>query len=164
MKAVARAVVAVILGVALGAPEARCAELVIGLAAQVTSIDPHHSNLGPNGNIADHLFGALLLNDERLQLKPGLADSWRALDDTTWEFRLRKGVTFQDRSEFTANDVVFSLDRPAQLSGVPGGLAVFTRPIIEKIVVDPYTIRLKTATPHPTLPADIRAVPIVSKA
>src|SRR5581483_4983796 len=86
-------------------------ELRIGLAADVTSMDPHFLNLQPNVNISWHVFDALTHVDADARLIPGLAVSWRALDATTWEFKLRRGVRFHDGSEFTADDVVFSIER-----------------------------------------------------
>ena len=46
-------------------------------------------------------------------LKPRLATEWaiHADDPTIWVLKLREGVTFHDGSAFTAEDVVFSLDR-----------------------------------------------------
>ena len=38
--------------------------------------------------------------------EPGLAESWKRIDDTTLELYLRKGAKFHDGSEFTADDVV----------------------------------------------------------
>src|SRR5688572_22914651 len=128
------------------AASAQAADLTIGVGADVTSMDPHAVTLVPNNNIAEHIFDKLVHTDARERLIPGLAESWRALDELTWEFRLRRGVRFHDGSEFTAADVVFSLDRPKWLtgvSGVVGGFLPFTQAITEKIVVDPYTIRFK---------------------
>src|SRR5215470_5528959 len=85
---------------------ASAAELRIGLAADVTSMDPHFLNLQPNVNIGWHVFDALTHVDENARLIPGLAVSWRAIDATTWEFKLRRGVRFHDGSEFTAEDAV----------------------------------------------------------
>src|SRR4029450_1398427 len=39
--------------------------------------------------IVDHVFDTLVLRDKGMQLAPGLATSWSALDDSTWEFKLR---------------------------------------------------------------------------
>ena len=86
----------------LAAPLARAADLRIGMSADVTSIDPHFVNITPNNNVAWHIFEALTDVDEDVRLIPGLAESWRAVDPTTWEFRLRKGVRFSDGSELTA--------------------------------------------------------------
>ena len=41
---------------------------------------------------------------------PALAESWKRVDPTTWEFKLRKGVKFHDGSEFDADDVVYTID------------------------------------------------------
>src|SRR3990170_1985571 len=48
---------------------------------------------------------------------PGLAESWKALDATTWEFKLRRNVKFHDGTPFTADDVLFSMERNDQYWG-----------------------------------------------
>ncbi|MDP2706471.1 MAG: ABC transporter substrate-binding protein, partial [Burkholderiales bacterium] len=99
---------------------AAAADLRIGLSADVTSLDPHYLAAQPNINIGWHVFDALTRVDERARLIPGIATSWRAVDATTWEFKLRKGVKFHDGSELTAADVAFSLERPLSIAGSPG--------------------------------------------
>ena len=137
------------------------AELRIGLAADVTSMDPHFLAIAPNINIAWHVFDALTHVDEDTRLIPGLAVSWRPLDATTWEFRLRRGVRFHDGAELTAEDVVFSIERTLK---VPNGqYGIFTRRIVGKEVVDAHTLRLKTATPYAMVPYDLNSVFIVSR-
>ena len=81
---------------AFAAPQASANELTIGVASEPTSMDPHFHNLGPNNSLLSHLYDALVHQDEKQALVPGLAESWRPLDDTTWEFKLRRGVTFHD--------------------------------------------------------------------
>jgi peptide/nickel transport system substrate-binding protein len=142
---------------------AGAADLRIGMAADVTSIDPHYVNIAPNNNVAWHIFEALTHVDEDARLVPGLAESWRAVDPTTWEFKLRRGVRFHDGSELTAADVAFSIDRPATLTASPGPFTTFTRPIVAKETPDRYTIRLKTATPYAMVPYDMNSVFIVSR-
>jgi peptide/nickel transport system substrate-binding protein len=139
------------------------ADLRIGLAADVTSMDPHFVNLQPNNLVAWHVFDALTRVDEDARLVPGLAESWKAIDATTWEFRLRRGVRFHDGSELTAEDVVHSLDRPATITNSPGSFVPFTRPLVQKQAVDRYTVRLKTATAYAMVPYDLHSVFIVSK-
>jgi peptide/nickel transport system substrate-binding protein len=151
------------LAVACALPAA-AADLRIGLAADVTSMDPHFVNLQPNNLVAWHIFDALTRVDEKAaQLVPGLAESWKAVDATTWEFKLRRGVKFHDGSELTAEDVVYSLERPATIVNSPGSFVPFTRPIVSKQIVDRYTVRLKTATPYAMVPYDLNSVFIVSK-
>ena len=115
-------------------PRAVAADLAIGIGADVTAIDPHYHNLTPNTNVAAHIFDFLVLRDERQKAIPGLAESWKTVDPVTWEFKLRRGVRFHDGSEFTAADVLASIER------VP------------------------TATPYPLMPSDMTQVAIVSKA
>src|SRR5690348_13925765 len=86
-------------------------DLTIGIGADVTAIDPHYHNVTPNNNVAAHIFDYLVLRDERQRPIPGLAESWRTVDPLTGEFKLRKGVKFHDGSDFTAADVVASIER-----------------------------------------------------
>ncbi len=161
-----RVVSLVVLGLiafGLAAGHARSAELRIALSSEPSSMDPHFHNLASNNNIAAHVFEALTRFDSDQKLVPALAESWRLVDDTTWEFRLRKGVRFHDGSELTAEDVVWSLDRPATIKNSPGAFTLYTRQIIGKEIVDPLTIRLKTLTPYPLMLNDLTTVFIVSK-
>ncbi len=136
-------------------------ELRIGLAADVTSMDPHFLNIAPNINIAWHVFDALTHVDEDARLIPGLAVSWRAINATTWEFRLRRGVRFHDGAELTAEDAAFSIERTLK---VPNGqFRTFTQRIVGKQIVDAHTLRLKTATPYAMVPYDLNSVFIVSR-
>jgi peptide/nickel transport system substrate-binding protein len=140
------------------------AELTIGLGADVTALDPHYHNVTPNNNVAAHLFGYLVQRNEKSQLEPGLATEWKTIDPLTWEFKLRKGVKFHDGSDFTAADVVASIERVPTVPNSPSPFTAFTKQIKEMIVVDPYTLRLRTATPYPLMPSDMTQVTIISKA
>lgn len=146
---------------ALCLPAAHAADLRIGVAADVTSMDPHFLNVQPNVNISWQVFDALTHVDENARLIPGLAVSWKALNPTTWEFRLRRGVRFHDGSELTAEDVAFSIDRTQAVTN--GQMRTFTQRIVAKEIPDPYTIRLKTSTPYAMVPYDLNSVFIVSK-
>jgi len=139
------------------------ADLSIGIGADVTAIDPHYHNVTPNNNVAAHIFDYLVLRDERQRPIPGLAQSWKTIDPLTWEFKLRKGVKFHDGSEFTAADVVATIERVPQVPNSPSPFTAYTKQIKEMIIVDPYTVRFKTATPYPLMPTDMTQVAIISK-
>jgi peptide/nickel transport system substrate-binding protein len=158
-------VIATLLAVfgALATATVTAADLIIGLGADVTAIDPHYHNVTPNSNVAAHIFDYLVLRDERQKPIPGLAESWRTVDATTWEFKLRKGVKFHDGSDFTAADVVASIERVPLVPNSPSPFTVYTKQIKEMVVVDPHTIRFKTATPYPLMPTDMTQVAIISK-
>ena len=142
---------------------AGAADLKIGLSADVTTLDPHYLAAQPNLTVSRHVFESLTEVDEKTRIIPGLAESWRALDATTWEFKLRRGVKFHDGSELTAEDVVFSLDRPHTIKGSPGGFSSFVRAITAKKIVDRHTVVITTAAPYGALPQDVNSILIVSK-
>ncbi|MBY0338119.1 MAG: ABC transporter substrate-binding protein [Acetobacteraceae bacterium] len=137
--------------------------LTIGNAAAVSSMDPHFHNLGPNNALKMHVFGTLVERDSRARPFPNLAESWRALDDTTWEFRLRRNVTWHDGRPFTAEDVAFTFRRVPDVPNSPGGFGGFLRAISRVEIVDPHTLRLHTRQPHPLMPLDLASVAIISR-
>ncbi len=112
-----------------GAIASHAADLTIGLATDVTSLDPHYHNLTPNNNIAQHVYGFLVQRNEKEQLEPGLATQWKTVDPTTWEFTLRKGVKFHDGSDFTAADVVASINRVPKVPNSPSPFTAYTKQI-----------------------------------
>jgi len=142
---------------------AHAADLAIGLASDVTSLDPHYHNLTPNNNIAQHVYGLLVQRNEKEQIEPGLATQWKTIDPTTWEFTLRKGVKFHDGSDFTAADVVASFNRIPKVVNSPSPFTAYTKQVTRIEVVDPYTIRFHTATPYPLMPSDLTQIAIISK-
>ncbi len=157
-------VAALAAGLACAGLPALAANLTIGLGTDVTSIDPHYHNLTPNNNVASHLYGYLVERDEKSRPVPGLATEWKAIDPLTWEFRLRRGVKFHDGSEFTAADVVASIERVPKVPKSPSPFTAYTKQIVKIDVVDPYTLRFRTAVPYPLMPSDMTQVAIVSKA
>ena len=138
------------------------ATLTIGSRATPT-LDPHFLFLTTNVAYNQHIYGLLVAKDGDARPIPGLATSWNAIDDTTWEFKLRKGVKFHDGSEFTAEDVVFSIERIPNVPNNPNPYTGTIRTIVKMEVVDPHTIRFKTDGVNPYLPDDFGEVIIASK-
>lgn len=138
-------------------------ELTIAYANRVTAVDPHFHYSAANIAMSRHFFDPLILQDEEQGLRPGLALSWTALDDRTWELRLRPGVRFHDGSEFTAEDVAFTLERAANVPNSPGSFAIYIRAIDRAVVIDRHTIRLHTVQPHPQLPWDLSTFGIIPR-
>jgi peptide/nickel transport system substrate-binding protein len=153
----------VLIALVLAANSVRAADLRIAISAEPSSLDPHFHNLASNNNIAAHVFETLTKFDSDSKLVPSLAESWRLVDDTTWEFKLRKGVRFHDGTELTAEDVMWSLDRPATIANSPGAFTLYTRQIVGKQIVDPQTIRVNTSVPYPLMLNDLSSVFIVSR-
>jgi peptide/nickel transport system substrate-binding protein len=137
-------------------------ELRVGLSAEPSSMDPHYHNLSPNNMLSRHIFEPLVSQDRRQALEPGLAESWRAVDDTTWEFKLRRNVKFFDGTPFTADDVIATMKRVPNVPRSPSSFASFIAGLtFEK--VDDHIIRIKTAAPAPLVPTNLSTFGIVSK-
>ena len=138
-------------------------ELKIGIKTEPSALDPQFHTLNPNIQIGAYFFDALIAQDAELKTKPALALSWKAIDDTTWEFKLRPGVKFHDGSDFTAEDVVFTYERIPKVPNSPGPYTIYTRQMKSFQIVDPLTLRIVTTGPSPLLPLDVAALPILSR-
>jgi peptide/nickel transport system substrate-binding protein len=157
-------IVSVYLGLMLLAvPAAAQRTLTIGVGGAFSSMDPHYFNLGPNNVLTGYVFEPLARFDPKFQPEPALAESWKAIDATTWEYKLRPGVTFTDGTPFTADDVVFTFGRIPTVTNSPSSFNFAVKPIKQIEVVDDHTIRLHTALPWPLLPFNMCAVRIVSR-
>ena len=141
---------------------ALAADLRLGYAQAPTSIDPHFHNSGTNSAFALNIFDPLIRRDDKLQLQPALATSWKSVSDNEWEIKLRQGVTFHNGAPFTAADVVFTFNRLPNVPNSPSSFAFAIKSITEITAVDDFTLRLKTDGPVPNLPGDLSYFMIVS--
>jgi peptide/nickel transport system substrate-binding protein len=132
------------------AAQPAASQLTISQPAEATTMDPGRSTQVLTVNYFYNLYDALTRWDASLKLEPGLATSWRNVNDTTWEFTLRQGVKFHDGAPLTAEDVKATLERNL----VPGRTVV--QPGFSTIdavqVVNPTTVRVVTKRPDPLIP------------
>ena len=82
-----------------------------GKDSWAATMDPHAYSIEDNKGATYQVYEALLDVDSNLEVVPQLAVAWKILDPTHWEFELRQGVRFHDGTPFTADDVVFSIER-----------------------------------------------------
>jgi peptide/nickel transport system substrate-binding protein len=137
--------------------------LTIATGGSITSLDPHFFNASPNNAIAQHIFGRLVDRDAEARIRPDLAESWRLISETEWEFRLRRNVTWHDGRPFTADDVLFTLQRAPNVPNSPGGFGATLRSLKSASAPDPYTLRIVTHWPNPVLLAELGSVFVVSR-
>ena len=92
----------------------------------------------------------LVARDNKGDLHPALATSWEAVDPTTMRFHLRPGVKFSDGVDFTAEDVVFTIDRAINPQT---GYAMLGRisQVAGATAVDAHTVDIRTKAVFPTL-------------
>ena len=83
MKRNIKFIIGVFLSMVLACGTAAALDITIGMKLEPSSIDPHYHNLGPNNGIVRHIFDRLINMDEKQRLLPGLAESWKPLNDTT---------------------------------------------------------------------------------
>ncbi len=144
-------------------PAAAQRTLTIGASTAPTGMDPHYHSSNMNNAQLRQVFNLLIDLDPQGRFVPGLAESWRAVDDRIWEFRLREGVLFHDGTPFTAEDVAFSYARVPTVPNSPGPFTPAVR-LIERVeIVDPRTVRFHTRDPHPFFEHDAAAVFILSR-
>jgi peptide/nickel transport system substrate-binding protein len=125
------------------------------------TMDPHALASLYNTRVLNQVYDTLVARDEAFALEPGLALSWSPVQPTAWRFRLRPGVHFHDGTPFTADDVVFTVERAlAPTSGVKTNLPNVTG----SRRVDDLTVDLITSVPTPVLPAALTNLRVASKA
>ena len=154
----------VLLAAALAAlaPAAIAQNLVLGTKLELNTLDPHFFAAFPTNSSMEYFFNKLVDYGDKLEIRPALATSWKLIDDRTWEFKLRPGVTFHDGSPFTAEDVIFTIDRVPNVPNSPNSFAQFTRGIESVQKVDDLTIVVRTKAPNPQLLSDLANIFIVS--
>ncbi len=151
--AVALLVVRALAPAALAQDRARTKDVVVGLGAEprtmlaVTIVD------WTTNNMLEHIYDRLLDRDPKtFKPRPMLAESWRIVNDTTWELKLRKNVKFHNGEPFTAASVKATIDYtldPANKSHYASG--AYWGPVKEVQVVDDHTVRIVTHKPWPNL-------------
>jgi peptide/nickel transport system substrate-binding protein len=140
--------------------------LTVALASHAETLDPH-MHFVRNGILVNiNMFDSLLHRSAKLEFEPSLALSWKPLNDTTWEFKLRQGVKFHNGATMTAEDVKYSIDRVIEPGKEKKKSPQYgnVRAIKEAKIVSPDTIHLITDKPFPLLLERLVFFPIVPKA
>ncbi|MFW3616053.1 ABC transporter substrate-binding protein [Billgrantia antri] len=139
---------AVMTGTAL-LPAVANAENTLRMAydADPVSLDIHEQLSGGILQLSHMTFDPLVRWTQDLDFEPRLATEWEQVDDTTMRMTLREGVTFHSGNDFTAEDVVWTVER---LKRSPDFKAIFD-PIASVTAVDDYTVEFKTEEPYPLL-------------
>ena len=157
------AAAAVVAAVLAGATAGH-AKNVLRWASQgdAVSADPYAINELATLAASLQVHDALVDRDSDLKLIAGLATGWRTLPDqpTVWELDLRKGVTFHDGSPFTADDVIFSLERAAHKAS---DMKVYISSIEAVRRIDDHRIHVVTRGPNPILPNQLTSIAIMSR-
>lgn len=139
--------------------------LRVGLESGPTTMDPGLSTDLYSQQVYSHVLEGLLQLDTEGVARAALAESWTpSADGRVWTFKLRQNVKFHDGTDFTADDVKFTLERilnPETRSPQRGLLSQIST--VE--AVDRHTVRITTrAAFTPILTALAQAAYILPRA
>ena len=125
------------------------------------TIDPHSQNELLTNSINGQMYETLVNRGKKLEIVPVLATAWQQVDPLTWRFTLRKGVRFHDGTPFTADDVLFSVQRASQGSSQ---IRVYATALGKPSKIDDYTVEFKLPEPNPIMLEHATLVQIMSRA
>jgi len=146
----------------LAACTAGAQNLTLGTKLELNTLDPHFFASFPTNSSLQYFFDKLVEYDDKLRIAPSLATSWKLVDDHTWQLNLRRGVLFHDGTPFTADDVIFTIDRVPNVPNSPNSFAQYTRGIESVKKIDSHKIVVRTKAPNPQLPQDFTNIFIIS--
>jgi peptide/nickel transport system substrate-binding protein len=137
-------------------------EWVVAIAEEPAALDPLTGTSAVASIVAQmHIFDPLVsFHGPSFKLAPMVAESWKVVDDRTWDFTLRKGVQFHNGDALTANDVKYSLDL---YKADTGGRQVYAADVVGVEPLDQYTVRLTTTGPNPGLLANLAQLPVLPR-
>jgi len=132
-----------------GEKPVRGGTLFVGLAADISNLDPLRSNLFVDRLVQYNMYDSLVSINEKLEIQPALAESWDTLDPKAVVFKLRRGVKFHDGTEFNAEAVRWNIQRILDDKTSPRNSELASVTGVE--VVDPYTVKLNLKEPFAPL-------------
>ena len=127
-------------------------ELIAAIASEPDQLDPHATTAYAAFQVLENVFDTLVQPDAEGEFEPALASEWSADDEgTLWTFELRDDVSWHDGSDFTADDVVYSIERIAD-----EGQNAFRFADLEQVeATDDHTVEFTLAQPAPNLLANV---------
>jgi peptide/nickel transport system substrate-binding protein len=110
------------------------------------TMDPHSQNETMTNMVNAQVYERLTARNAKLELVPGLATGWSQTGPLNWRFKLRPGVKFHDGTPFTADDVVFSIQRAREPTSQ---IAVYANAVGTPKRVDDLTVDFQLTQPNP---------------
>ncbi|MBQ0944294.1 ABC transporter substrate-binding protein [Ideonella sp. 4Y16] len=156
-----RTLLSLVLAAALAGAAAQAQTLRYASSGDLLTLDPHSQNESLTNMMNGQVYERLVMRDKQLGIAPQLAQSWQQLSPTKWRFKLRPGVKFHDGAAFTADDVVFSVERARQPSSQ---IANYAAALGEVKKIDDLTVEFTQKAPNPIFLQHLDTVFIMNKA
>jgi peptide/nickel transport system substrate-binding protein len=141
-------------------------EVRVGFTQDALTLDPANHRNRETETIIRNLSDGILTRDADMRIRNEVAETFRAVDPTTYEMRIRDGIRFHSGDPLTAEDVKFTLDRltkPNAMGGQTSPRRDLLGPLEETVVVDPRTVRLRLSQPWALMPAMLPFQELVSR-
>ena len=143
------------------APTGDPGRVTIAVTTEPSTLDPQAVNDRSSRVVTANLFESLLGRDASTALVPVLATGYEVVDDDTWRFTVREGVTFHDGQALNAQAVADSLNRMLHPD-----YSTQRDSYIENItvaeVVDEFTVDIHTDGVNATIPLQIAQLPVIA--
>jgi len=137
--------------------------IVVGFTGADVSLDPNLTIATNWLSVLSNMYDSLVMRNGAGELVASLATEWKQTDDLTWTITLRDDVVFQDGTPFTADDVVFTIERVLG-EELKSPQRTYIASIASATAVDPTTVEITTSNPFPLLIENLQLIPIVSAA
>ncbi len=135
--------------------------ITIAAPVDINTLDPRNGSGTITTNVMSYLYDSLLKTDENGKIVPNLAESYKQVDATTWEFKLKKDAKFSDGTPLTAEDVKYTVDSfkdPSKNFKLASDYK-----FMEIVVKDPQTFEIKLQKPFQSLPLRLTCMCILPK-
>jgi peptide/nickel transport system substrate-binding protein len=160
LRLIATSVTAVALVATFAAAPAQAQTLRWASQGDPQTMDPHSQNESMTNMMNGQVYEKLVTRDKQLAIVPALATEWQQVSPTLWRFKLRPNVKFHDGTPFTADDVVFSIERGTAPTST---INQYATAVGKPRKVDDLTVEFQLAAPNPIFLQHLETLWIMSK-
>ena len=119
--------------------------VTVGISQEIDSLDPHNAAYAGTREVLFNLFEGLVKATSTGNVEPAVAESYVVADDAkSITFTIRDGITFHNGEPVTAEDIVYSIERYAQIQGSDSSFGDFES--IE--IADDQTVVISLSEPN----------------
>jgi peptide/nickel transport system substrate-binding protein len=137
-------------------------EVTFATTVDATSLDPRNALGTDTAQILAHVFNSLVKTDENAVVSNDLIESYEIVDDVTWKFKLKDGITFHDGSQLTSADVEYTVSTIKDKEKNFSLAADFSFMTVK--VIDDLNFEIITDEPFPGLLLRLNYMKIIPKA
>lgn len=131
-----------------GASNESSEDIIVGVPAEPATLMGSKEPAASTSMIIRNVYGQLIDYDGNGNFIPMLATEWKAIDELTWEFKLRQGVKFHNGADFNAKSVEYTMNFMLDPENQSAYGSRWKNELAEFKVIDDYTFQIKTKKPN----------------